>query len=83
MRVIGNSVSRAKEAHGLLEVLLTKKGVQTPVALPDISIKAKAQKYIGLDMDALRKDKEAFLKKVVLQWDEKAKQRQGGYLNKY
>jgi nitrite reductase (cytochrome c-552) len=83
MRVIGNSVSRAKEAHGLLEVLLTKKGVQTPIALPDISTKAKAQKYIGLDMDALRKDKEAFLKKVVLQWDEKAKQRQGGYLNKY
>ena len=41
--------------------------------MPDISTKAKAQEYIGLDMDAERAAKEKFLKTTVPAWLEKAK----------
>ena len=40
---------------------------------PDISTKEKAQKYIGLDMEQLRKDKERFMKEVAVKWVEDAK----------
>ena len=42
--------------------------------MPDISTKAKAQEYIGLDMDAERATKEKFLKTPVPAWLEKAKE---------
>jgi nitrite reductase (cytochrome c-552) len=48
-----------------------------PVTLPDVSSKDKAQKYIGLDMKELKSDKEDFLKTTAVEWDRKAKERQG------
>jgi nitrite reductase (cytochrome c-552) len=52
-------------------------GWNYPVQLPDISTKEKAQEFIGLDMKMLNKDKQEFLHTTAVQWDEKAKERQG------
>ena len=46
---------------------------------PDISTKAKAQKFIGLDMDQLNSEKEEFLKTVVPEWLKIAEQREKNY----
>ena len=53
-------------------------GIRTDVPMPDISTKAKAQEYIGLDMDAERAAKEKFLKTTVPAWLEKAKGKRTG-----
>ncbi|MDZ7764394.1 MAG: hypothetical protein U5K00_08190 [Melioribacteraceae bacterium] len=45
--------------------------------MPDISTKAKAQAYIGLDMEALEADKEKLLENTVPKWDSLARERQG------
>jgi len=77
MRVIGTSIQKAEEARRELAVVLIKHGVAYPPQLPDISSKTKAQIAAGLDMEALKKDKENLLKTVVPEWDKQAKERQG------
>lgn len=77
MRVLGTSIQKAEEARKEIALVLVKHGVKYPVALPDYSTKDKAQKFIGLDMPALRSDKADFLKTTVPGWDKKAKERQG------
>lgn len=81
MRVLGTSIQRAEKARKEIALVLVKRGVKYPVALPDYSTKEKAQKFIELDMPALRADKEDFLKTTVLEWDKKAKERQGTLIN--
>lgn len=51
--------------------------MKTPVELPDISTKAKAQAYLGLNMEKLLAEKKEFLEKVVPLWDSRAAERQG------
>ena len=58
----------------LVGILLTRISDPLLVPMPDISTKAKAQEYIGLDMDAERAAKEKFLKITVPAWLEKAKE---------
>jgi nitrite reductase (cytochrome c-552) len=82
MRVLGTSIQKAEQARKEIALVLVKHGVKYPVALPDYSTKDKAQKFIGLDMPALRADKADFLKTTVPEWDKKAKERQGT-LQKY
>lgn len=82
MRVLGNSIQKAEEARRTIALILVKKGVAYPLALPDYSSKDKAQKLIGLDMHSLREDKSDFLKTSVPVWDKKAAERQGA-LQKY
>jgi nitrite reductase (cytochrome c-552) len=77
LRILGTSVSKAEEARRALAILLTKKGVAYPLALPDISTKEKAQKYLKMDMEKFKEDKDKFLKTTVAEWDKKAKERQG------
>jgi len=77
LRVLGTSIQKAEQARGLLNVIFVKHNVKIPIQLPDISTKDKAQKYIGLEMIALRKDKDDLLKTLVVQWDKMAKKRQG------
>jgi nitrite reductase (cytochrome c-552) len=77
MRVLGTSIQKAEESRRLLALVLIKHGVKYPIDIPDISTKEKAQTYIGLDMNALKKDKEEFLNTIVPEWDRKAKERQG------
>lgn len=82
LRVLGTSIQRAEQARGMLNVVFVKHGVSIPVALPDVSTKTLAQKYIGLDMIKAREDKTNFLNTIGVQWDAVAKQRQGT-LKKY
>ncbi|EGV42055.2 ammonia-forming cytochrome c nitrite reductase [Bizionia argentinensis JUB59] len=75
-RVLGSGLAEAQEARVMLVRLLANLGHNDPVAMPDISTKAKAQKYIGLDMEKLREEKEAFKTNVLPKWLEEAKQRE-------
>lgn len=77
LRVLGTSIQKSEAAKGKINLILNNLGVNLPVELPDISTKAKAQKYVGLDMEYLEKDKERFLEKIVPKWNEAAKKRQG------
>ncbi|MCH8033218.1 MAG: ammonia-forming cytochrome c nitrite reductase [Bacteroidetes bacterium] len=77
LRVLGTAIQKGEEARRHLAVLLGKLGVNYPVELPDISTKEKAQKFIGLDMKFLIKDKQNFLQTTAVKWDEEAKNRQG------
>ena len=77
LRVLGTSIHKGEQARRFLAVLLGKLGVNYPVELPDISTKEKAQKFIGLDMKFLIKDKQNFLQTTAVKWDEEAKNRQG------
>ncbi|MCZ7602823.1 MAG: ammonia-forming cytochrome c nitrite reductase [Melioribacteraceae bacterium] len=82
LRVLGTGIQKAEQARKELALVLVKHGVNYPIAMPDISTKEKAQKYIGLDMEMLKKDKENFLNTTAKDWDKKAKERQGT-LKKY
>ncbi|MFI3287140.1 MAG: ammonia-forming cytochrome c nitrite reductase [Rikenellaceae bacterium] len=71
-RILAHSLDKSLQAQLELQKVLYSLGV-TDVALPDISTKAKAQKYIGLDMDKLIKEKEEWKKTTPPAWLEKAK----------
>jgi nitrite reductase (cytochrome c-552) len=73
LRVLGTSIQKAEEARGMISVILVRHGAEIPVSYPDITSKALAQAYIGLNMDALRRDKQNLLNKVVKDWDKKTK----------
>ena len=62
------------QARLAVSKVLAKNGYTDNVPMPDISTKAKAQEYIGLDMDAERAAKEKFLKITAPAWLEKAKE---------
>ncbi len=72
-RLLAASVDHAKEARLLTAKVLAKHGFIGDVPMPDISTKAKAQAYIGLDMKTLNSKKEQFLNTIVPQWVEDAK----------
>ncbi len=76
LRVLGTAIQKSQEARILLTEIFVKKGVKTPVELPDITSKDKAQQYIGLDMAALKKQKSEFLANVVPEWVAKAAERE-------
>ncbi|GLP95770.1 ammonia-forming nitrite reductase cytochrome c552 subunit [Paraferrimonas sedimenticola] len=76
LRVLGTAVSKAADARVKLAQLLASKGHAGPVAIPDISTKAKAQAALGMDMKKMEADKEKFLKTVIPQWEAKAAERE-------
>lgn len=82
LRVLGTSIQKAERARALLMVIHTKQGLEVPVEIPDVWSKEKAQEYVGLDMEKIREDKNNLLKTVAVEWDKKAKERQGT-LKKY
>jgi len=71
-RILAHSLDRTLQAQLELQKVLFANGV-SDVNLPDISTKAKAQEYIGLDMKKLRDNKDNWKKTVVPKWLEKAK----------
>jgi len=75
-RIIGNGMHETQDARVLLARLLAKLGKNNEIIYPDIATKDKAQKFIGLGMNQLRKDKEEFLKMMVPGWDKTAKERE-------
>ena len=78
-RVLGTSIDKSGKARVILARILAKHGVNEEVIMPDLSTKAKAQKFIGLDMNTLKNKKDAFLKDIVPKWDDEAKKREEKY----
>jgi nitrite reductase (cytochrome c-552) len=74
-RVLGTSIDKAGLARLEINRILMAHGVTDPVPIPDLSTKAKAQAYIGLDMAKLIQEKEEFLR-LIPQWDNEATERQ-------
>ncbi len=78
-RIISTGIVRAQEARLQLARIFASKGFNEEVAYPDITTKAKAQKFIGLDMDKLEAEKEEFKKEVLPEWKKKADERENTY----
>lgn len=78
-RTLGASIEKAEQARRLLVRILAKRGYTDEIPLPDISTKAKAQAYIGLDMDKLKTAKAEFVKNELPKWDAAAKAREAKY----
>ncbi|HPG34393.1 MAG TPA: ammonia-forming cytochrome c nitrite reductase, partial [Lentimicrobium sp.] len=68
LRVLGTSIQKVQEARILLTEIFVKRGVKTPIEMPDISTKEKAQKYIGLEMPEILKKKNEFITTVIPEW---------------
>jgi nitrite reductase (cytochrome c-552) len=77
-RILSHGIEQAQEARVELARILSKLGV-TEVSYPDIADKAKAQKFIGLDMEQLKSEKQVFLQTVLPTWLNKAEARQAKY----
>lgn len=73
MRILSHSLDLANQARLKVAKVLAHHGFTGDVPMPDISTKAKAQAYIGVDMKQKEADKEKFLNTVVPQWIKKAK----------
>lgn len=82
LRVLGLSIQKAQEARVLLNSILVAHGVKTPIQLPDISTKEKAQAFIGLDMAALHKSKNEWIRTVLPEWTAKAVEEQGKIIDR-
>jgi nitrite reductase (cytochrome c-552) len=78
-RILSTALEKAFQARMELARVLAARGVNEPVPMPDISTKEKAQRYIGLDMEKLRREKEEFLRTVVPEWDRAAAAREQTY----
>ncbi len=75
-RIVATGMVKVQDARVKLARLLAKLGFQGEVPYPDINSKAKAQAFIGLDVDKLIQEKEKFLKELLPQWMEAAEKRQ-------
>jgi nitrite reductase (cytochrome c-552) len=79
MRIISSAMERVQEARINLARILTKLGYEEEIQYPDLSTKAKAQEFIGLNMEELRREKEIFLEEIIPQWEEQAEIREQEY----
>jgi nitrite reductase (cytochrome c-552) len=73
-RILAGALDKSLLAQIELQQLLNTKGV-TKVEMPDISTKAKAQAYIGLNMEKLSADNKVFVDTVIPKWIEDARQK--------
>ena len=78
-RVIGTGIDIAQETRIKLARLLIELGYEGEVPYPDISTKEKAQEFIGLPIEKLKADKEAFKQNLLPKWLEEAKKREANY----
>lgn len=72
-RILSHSVDYAQQARLVISKVLARHGYTADVPLPDISTKAKAQAYIGLDMAKINSRKHQFLSTIVPNWIKDAK----------
>ncbi len=72
-RILSGGLERAMQARLELARVLAKHGYTDAVPMPDVSTKEKAQRYIGLDPDALEHNKAKFMQTIVPKWVEEAK----------
>ncbi len=73
IRLLSHSLNFAQSARRTIAKILAKHGYTAEVPMPDISTKAKAQAYIGLDMPTLKDKKQKFIQTVVPGWIESAR----------
>ncbi len=78
-RVIGTGITIAQEGRIKLSRLLYSLGHTGEVAYPQISSKAEAQAFIGMNAATLRADKQLFLQTVIPEWDQGAADREASY----
>lgn len=72
-RIMAHSLDKSFQAQLEIQKVLVSLGVKGDIPYPDISTKAKAQEYIGLDMKSLREKKQEFNRVIVPEWIKKAK----------
>ena len=82
-RVIGTGIEVAQEARIKLSRLLAELGHNEAVLYPDIATKAKAQEYIGLDMETLKTEKQFFIQNLLPEWIQAKKDRESKWEVKY
>lgn len=75
MRLLADAMTYAKDARLEISHVVVKHGFVGTIPIPDVSTKAKAQAYIGLDMKALNQKKQQFLDTIVPEWVKVAKQK--------
>ncbi|GAF01529.1 ammonia-forming cytochrome c nitrite reductase [Saccharicrinis fermentans] len=75
-RVIGTGIDIAQETRIKLARLLAELGHNQEVPYPDIETKAKAQQFVGLDMERLNQEKKVFKEDVVPEWIKEAQARE-------
>ena len=68
LRLMGDGIDYVGQARLKIAKVLAKHGFTGEVPMPDISTKAKAQAYIGLDMKGMTEKKDKFMKEIVPQW---------------
>ncbi|WP_430972744.1 ammonia-forming cytochrome c nitrite reductase [Sunxiuqinia rutila] len=78
-RIISTGITIAQETRIKLARLLATKGFDEELPYPDISTKAKAQAFIGLDMEKENAEKADFMENVVPVWLEAAQQREDSW----
>lgn len=77
-QTLGQAMELAQDARVEITRIRARHGKTDTVAIPDISTKAKAQAYVGLNMDSLRAVK-AGQRAMFRSWDSVAKIREAGY----
>ena len=75
-RVVATGINIAQEGRLKLARLLMELGYKGEVPYPKIDTKAEAQQFIGLPMDKLIEEKEAFKKNLLPEWEKEAKARE-------
>lgn len=78
-RIISGGLAYAQEARVKLARVLANLGYTGEVPYPDISTKAKAQAFIGLDMKKLNDEKKMFLETAAPEWIVNGKKRELTY----
>jgi nitrite reductase (cytochrome c-552) len=76
LRILGTGIEKAQEARLKLIGIVYEMGHKGTIPLADVSTKAKAQAYIGLDMDKLISEKKKFLNDLLPEWQATTKKRE-------
>lgn len=71
-RILSNGLYYAQQARLSVAKVLAHHGYTADVPMPDLSTKAKAQAYIGLDMTDKVQKKAAFMKNIQPKWIQEA-----------
>ncbi len=75
-RIVSTGTEMAQNARIKLARVLADLGYNKEVPYPDISTKAKAQAFIGLDVEKMEREKERFKKELLPKWLEEAAKRE-------
>ncbi len=78
-RIVSTAIQIAQEGRIKLARLFADLGYNKPIDYPDISTKAKAQAFVGLDMKKLEAEKKVFKENIVPQWLEAAEKRESAW----